>query len=52
MHYETVAREFEALGVNEFNRRYLTDDVLDRLEQARAQLRSEKSDSPRGSTRH
>ena len=41
-HYEAVAREFEALGVQEFNRRYLTEDILDRLARARAQLRDEK----------
>ena len=46
LHYEKVAREFEALGVTEFNRRYLTDDIINRVDQARAQLRSEKSDSP------
>jgi hypothetical protein len=42
LHYETVAREFEALGVAEFNRRYLTNEVMERVKRARAQLRAEK----------
>ena len=53
-HYETVAREFEALGVEEFNHRYLSQgDILDRLDQARAELRAEKRIPPivEGATR-
>lgn len=41
-HYEMVAREFEALGVQEFNNRYLTEDILARVDRARAELRAEK----------
>jgi hypothetical protein len=40
-HYETVGREFEALGVEEFNRRYYTADVFKRIIVAKEQLRAE-----------
>ena len=40
-HYETVAREFEALGREEFDRRYYTERVLNRIIVAKAQLRGE-----------
>lgn len=42
-YYEAVAREFEALGVEEFNRRYLTERVLNRIILAKVQLRDEKA---------
>ena len=41
-YYETVAREFEALGAEEFNRRYLTERVLNRIIVAKAEQREEK----------
>ena len=41
--YEAVAREFEALGVEEFNRRYMTPDVFHRIAKARSQLRAERA---------
>ena len=42
-HYETVAREFEALGREEFDRRYYTERVVNRLAVAKAQLREERA---------
>lgn len=42
-HYETVGREFEALGVEEFNRRYYTERVHKRIIVAKVQLRDEQS---------
>jgi hypothetical protein len=44
-HYETVGREFEALGREEFNRRYYTEDVLKRIILAKQQLRAEARDA-------
>ena len=41
-HYETVAREFEALGVEEFNRRYYNERTHKRILLAKVQLREEK----------
>ena len=41
-HYEDVGREFEALGREEFDRRYYTARVIDRLAIAKQQLRAEK----------
>jgi hypothetical protein len=40
--YESVAREFEALGVQAFNRLYLSDEIMDRVERAKAEFRTEK----------
>ena len=37
-HYEIVAREFEALGAEEFCHRYLTPEMVDRLTAARRRL--------------
>ena len=36
--YETVAREFEALGKDEFIRRYMTPRIIDQLSAARKRL--------------
>ena len=41
-YYEAVAREFEALGREEFDRRYYTARVVDRLAIAKAELRADK----------
>ena len=38
-HYQDVAREFEALGKEEFNRRYYTERVHTRILLAKQQLR-------------
>ena len=40
-YYQTVAREFEALGREEFDRRYYTERVLNRIIVAKAELRGE-----------
>ena len=40
-HYQDVAREFEALGREEFDRRYYTERVLNRIILAKAELRAE-----------
>lgn len=40
--YEIVGREFEALGVEEFNRRYYTERVHRRIIEAKLQLRAGK----------
>ena len=40
--YETVAREFEALGKAEFLHRYMTPEVIDLLTAARRAVRDEK----------
>ncbi len=40
-HYQDVAREFEALGKEEFNRRYYTERVHNRILLAKQQLRDE-----------
>ena len=40
--YESVAREFEALGVDEFNRRYMTQDIFERIRQAHREIRAER----------
>ena len=41
-HYETVGREFEALGAEEFNRRYYTERVHKRIILAKVAQRDEK----------
>ena len=41
-HYETVAREFEALGAEEFISRYLTPEMVDRIAAARRAVRDER----------
>ena len=41
-YYETVAREFDALGREEFERRYYTERVLNRIIIAKAEQREEK----------
>ena len=41
-HYEIVAREFEALGAEEFNRRYYNERTHKRILLAKMQLRDEK----------
>ena len=40
-HYESVGREFEALGAEEFIHRYLTPEMVDRITAARHEGRSE-----------
>ena len=40
LHYNDVAREFEALGREEFDRRYYTERVLNRIILAKAELKS------------
>ena len=40
-HYRDVASEFEALGREEFDRRYYTERILNRIILAKAQLRAE-----------
>jgi hypothetical protein len=40
-HYPNVRREFEALGVEEFNRRYYNDRTVNRIVLAKKQLRDE-----------
>ena len=42
LHYNDVAREFEALGVTEFTRRYYTERIHKRIILAKVQLRDEK----------
>ena len=42
-HYQDVAREFEALGKEEFNRRYYTERVHNRILLAKQQLREAKT---------
>ena len=41
-HYQDVAREFEALGKEEFNRRYYTERIHNRILLAKQQLREDK----------
>ena len=41
LHYNDVAREFEALGAEEFGRRYYTERVVKRIIVAKGQLRAE-----------
>ena len=36
--YENVAREFETLGVDEFNALYMTSDIVERLTAARREV--------------
>jgi hypothetical protein len=43
-HYETVGREFEALGRDEFNRRYFTEAIQRKIIIAKEQLRIERRD--------
>ena len=54
LHYEKVAREFEGAGRQRVQSPpYLTDDIVNRVDQARAQLLALKRVIlPRGSTRH
>lgn len=42
LHYQDVAREFEALGAEEFARRYYTDRIHDRIILAKAAIRDER----------
>ena len=42
-HYESVGREFEALGAEEFNRRYYTERVHKRIILAKAQMGEERT---------
>jgi hypothetical protein len=42
LHYSDVAREFEALGREEFHRRYYTERIHDRIVLAREELRKGK----------
>lgn len=44
--YQNVAREFKALGEAEFNRRYVTQGLIDRLERVRLALIEEKRNRP------
>jgi hypothetical protein len=44
--YEDVAREFEALGEAEFNRRYVTEEIFNRARLANRQLRAGASRDP------
>ena len=39
LHYNDVAREFEALGAEEFDRRYYTERIVKRIIIAKVQLR-------------
>jgi hypothetical protein len=41
-HYQDVRREFEALGADEFTRRYFTQAILDRIVIAKEQLRLDR----------
>lgn len=42
LHYNDVAREFEALGAEEFERRYYVERIVKRIIIAKVQLRDEK----------
>ena len=41
MRYQNIAREFNALGEEEFAKRYLTEDVFRRIRQAGMEIRDE-----------